>query len=140
MSTVLWANVLVDGAVTSDESDHLALYQHAERLDAITRELQLKPFLEICDTTDQRYNVEGHELPPGMTSTNELMAAEGSWMPLAGALAMLEALRGHIVAKNVRFGLLRNQQAQVLAELDEVIAFAREHAVREGEFNFAVVM
>lgn len=140
MSTVLWANVMVDGAVKSDECDHGALYQHAHRLDAITRVLQLTPFLELCDTTDQRYNVQALDLPPGMTSTNEVMAADGTWLPMPEALAMLQAVREHIVARNVRFGLLRNQQAQVLAELDEVIAFARAEGPRAQRFNFSVVM
>lgn len=139
MSTVLWANVLAAGQVTSDEVDHAALYRHAGRLDALTRSLGLRPFQEICDTTDQRFNVEDLELPAGMASTNELMAAQGAWMPLAEATTTLQALRAHIAAANVRFGLLNNQQSQVLAELDEVIAFAQAHASRAERFNFSVV-
>lgn len=140
MSTVLWANVLADGQVTSDQSDHPALYRHAARLDAIAKSLGLHPFLEICDTTDQQFNTEDLELPAGMTSTDELMAAQGAWMPLEAALSLLQALKDHIVSKNVRFGLLSNQQAQVLAELDEVSAFARSHATQAERFNFSVVM
>jgi len=140
MSTVLWANVLVAGQVTSDEVDHAALYRHAGRLDALTRSLGLHPFLELCDTTDQRFNVEGFELPAGMASTNELMAAQGAWMPFGEATTMLQALRDHIATANVRFGLLNYQQPQVLAELDEVIAFAKTHASRAERFNFSVVL
>jgi hypothetical protein len=130
----------VGGKVKSDETDHLALYKHAEKLDAITKTLRLQSFLEICDTTDQRYNADDDaELPEGMTSTNELMASQGSWMPITAAVALLQAVRNHIIAKNVRFGLLSNQQAQVVSELDEVIAFVSSEVGHAEKFNFSVV-
>lgn len=140
MSTVLWANVLVDGSVKSDESDHAALYRHAGKLDALTRSLQLPSFQALCDTTDQRFNVQDLELPAGMTSTNEWMARDGQWLPIAEATGMLQALRDHIVAKNVRFGLFSNQQSEVVAELDEVLAFAQAEVPTATKFNFSVVM
>lgn len=141
VSTVLWANVLLDGTVKSDEADHVALYKHADKLDTIATSLGLPSFLAICDTTDQRFNVEDEPLPAGMSSTNELMAKQGAWMSVGDAISLLEALRDHIVRKNVRFGLLANQQAQVLAELDEVLAFARTTAPSPStKFNFSVVM
>lgn len=80
------------------------------------------------------------ELPEGMSSTGELMAVDGSWAPVSEALHLLQALRDHVVAKKVRFGLLSNQQAQVVAELDEVIAFAKAHAGTGVRFNFSVVI
>jgi hypothetical protein len=140
MSTVLWANVLIDGAVVSDETDHAALYTHADKLDAITKALQLPPFLAICDTTDQRFNLDDTELSPGMTSTNELMAVDGAWMPMSSAMSYLRALRDHIVARNVRFGLFTNQHVPVVAELDAVLAFASAQAPRATQFNFSIVM
>lgn len=140
MSTVLWVNVLVGGQVKSDEVDRLALYKHADALDAIAKSLQLRSFLEICDTTDLRFNTEDIELPAGMASTNELMAAQGVWMPIPEALSLLQSLRDHIVAKKVRFGLLGNQHSQVVAELDETIAFAKSQAPQAERLNFSVVM
>lgn len=140
MSTVLWANVLIDGAVLSDESDHSALYHHAEKLDALAKTLALPSLLAIVDTTDLRFNVEDVELPPGLESTNEMMATSGAWMPIADAIALLSALRDHVVARQVRFGLLRNQHAEIVAELDEVLAFAREQSPKAQRFNFSVVM
>lgn len=140
MSTVLWANVLVEGKVVSDETDHLALYKHAEKLDALTKALQLPSFLEICDTTDQRFNTDDITLPAGMTSTNELMAAQGDWIPVSSAIQLLQTLRDHIVAKNVRFGLLGNQHQQVVGELDEVPGFAKSQSVPDAKFNFSVMM
>ena len=140
MSTVLWANLLVDGKVKSDEADHFALYKHANRLDAISKSLGLASFLGICDTTDQRFNVEDQPLPTGMSSTDELMAAQGSWMPVPEAMALLQALRDHIVQKNLRFGLFGNQQAEVIEELDEVLAFAKASASPTDKFNLSVVM
>lgn len=140
VSTVLWAHVLVDGKVVSEQADFLALYKHAQKLDAIAKELKLQSFLDICDTTDQRFNIDDIDLPPGMTSTTEVMAEEGAWMPAGDAAAYLEALRDHIVAKNVRFGLLSNQQAQVIVELEEVIGFVKSQAHVAEKFNFSVVM
>lgn len=140
MSTVLWANVLIGGKVKSDEADHPALYKHADKLDGITRALHLQPFLEICDTTDLRFNVEDTALPAGMSSTNELMAVQGSWMSMTSAVSFLQALRDHIADRKIRFGLLSNQHAQVVAELDEVLAFARAEAAGAEKFNFSVVM
>ncbi len=140
MSTVLWANVLIDGKVKSDQSDHLALYKHADKLNAISNSLGLQSFSEICDTTDRRFNLEDGELPAGMKSTNELMAAQGAWMPVKSAVLFLQALREHIIGKDVRFGLLSNKQAEVLAELDEVIAFVTAEAPHAESFNFSVVM
>lgn len=140
MSTVLWANVLQDGKVTSDQDDHLALYKHADKLDALTKVLQLPSFLGICDTTDLRFNTEDLELPEGMESTDELMAVRGAWMPVSDAVALLEALRKHIVDRKIRFGLLGNQHQDVVAELDAVLDFARAEAASPGRFNFSVVM
>ncbi len=140
MSTVLWANILIDGRVKSDEADHPALFKHAAKLDEISRILGIGSFLAICDTTDQRFNLENEALPAGMSSTNELMVAQGSWMPMSSVVPFLEALRDHVVANNVRFGLLSNQHAQVVAELDEVLAFAKAGVARATKFNFSVVM
>lgn len=141
MSTVLWANVLVDGEVRSDETDHLALYKHADKLDAISRDLKLPSFRAVCDTTDMKFNADDDlELPDGMTSTRELMAVQGAWMPMPSAVAYLETLRDHIVTRKVRFGLLSNQHAEVVAELDEVLAFVKAAPAEATKFNFAVIM
>lgn len=140
MSTVLWANLLVDGSVKSDQTDHVALYRHGGKLDAIAKELQLPSFLDICDTTDLRYNTDDLQLPEGASSTDEVMALNGTWIALAEAVLLLTSLRDHIVSNHVRFGLLSNQSAQVVAELEEVIAFAGSEGARAQKFNFSVVM
>lgn len=140
MSTVLWANVLVQGKVMSDKTDHVALYEHAARLDALAKSLNLPSFMEICDTTDLRFNIEDLELPVGVESTNEVMAVEGSWMPLPEAISLLRALRDHIFTNRVRFGIIRNHHARVLAELDDVAAFAEGELQHADRFNFCVVM
>lgn len=140
MSTVLWANVLAAGEVKSDQGDCFALYKHAGKLDSIATSLGLPSFVGICDTTDQRFNLEDKDLPAGMTSTDELMAAEGVWMPIKEAVNYLQALRDHVVQRNVRFGLLSNQQSEVVKELDEVIVFVNREAPSAQKFNFSVVM
>jgi hypothetical protein len=140
MSTVLWANVLVDGTVQSEQEDRAALYKHGDRLDALCKSLGLPSFLAACDTTDLRFNVEDLELPPGLSSTDQMMAADGVWMNLGEAIDMLEKLLTHIRSKKVRFGLLSNQHEDVVVELTEVIAFAKTHVGTEQKFNFSVVM
>lgn len=139
MSTVLWVNLLSDGKVTSNQSDYLELYQNVDKLDSLTEVLGLTSFEALCDTTDLRFNNDEFELPPGMASTDELMALEGVWLPVGDAVAMLAALRAHIVDKKVRFGLLSNQHGQVVAELDEVLAFANTAQAPEAKLNFSIV-
>jgi hypothetical protein len=140
MSTVLWANLLVDGKVQSEQADRYALYNHGTKLDTLTKSLGLTPFLEICDTTDLRYNTEDLELPPGVESTNDLMATEGTWIDTRDAVELLEKLLEHIRAKAVRFGMLSNQHAEVVAELAEVIEYVRANGTAAQKFNFSVVM
>ncbi|GAA5080886.1 hypothetical protein [Lysobacter panacisoli] len=140
MSTVLWANVLRDGVVRSEEQDRGALYKHADKLDAIAKKLGLPSFLSICDSTDARYNVdEDLELPEGMESTNEVMAVSGAWLARTDALSLLEGLLTHIRAEKTRFGLLSNQHDAVVEELDGVLGFLRGESGAE-KFNFAIVM
>lgn len=140
MSTVLWANVLQDGVVRSEEADRIALYRHADRLDAIAKKLGLPSFHAACDSTDAHYNADDDlELPEGMTSTTEVMAASGAWLPRAEALSLLEGLLAHVRAEKTRFGLLSNQHDAVVEELDGVLGFLRGEAGAE-KFNFAIVM
>jgi hypothetical protein len=141
MSTVLWANLLADGVVTSDEADRYALYKHADKLDTLCSSLGLPPFHGLLDTTDLQYNTDdAAELPEGVTSTNEVMATGGVWMDAQEALAYLERLVGHIRTHKIRFGLLNNQHEAVVRELEEVIAFVRGTAPPRSRFNFSVVM
>ena len=140
MSTVLWVNLLSDGQVTSDQADYLALYKHVDKLDSLTKTLGLPSFEALCDTTDLRFNNDEFELPAGMESTNEVMALEGAWLPVGDAIAMLETLRAHIVDKKVRFGLLGNQHDAVVAELAEVIEFAKAGQAPDRRLNFSIVM
>jgi len=140
MSTVLWANALLDGTVTSDQEDRDALYRHLDKLDEVCRSLGLTPLSEICDSTDMRFNVGDADLPEGMTSTNELMARDGVWLPGAEAVALLEELLAAVQERRMRFGLFRNDHDEVVRELSESLAFARTAASRGARFNFAMVM
>jgi hypothetical protein len=139
LSTVLWANVLVGGSVRCERQDRLALYRHAKKLDAISKQLGLASFLSACDSTDMRFNVEDMELPEGMASTTDVMAATGSWLARADAVALLEGLLAHIRAEKTRFGFLQNQHQQVVDELSAVIGFLHGETGAE-KFNFAIVM
>lgn len=140
MSTVLWANRLEDGQVTSDESDKYALHRHLPQLDRLAAAAGVAPLSSWCDSTDLRFNVEDIELPAGMSSTNEWMARDGVWVEADAAVRGLSALIATIESKRPRFGLLRNDCDAVLAELREAFAFAEDAAARGARFNFSVVM
>ena len=139
MSTVLWANLLVNGKVESDAEDRYALFDQTDKLDELCRSLKLPSFESICDSTDVRFNMDEFELPDGMESTSEYMALHGVWMDLPEAIRMLDGLLAHIKAKSVRFGLLKNQHDQVVSELTEVVAFAKAHQGDAAKFNFSIV-
>ncbi len=139
MSTVLWANQLLDGAVTSDQEDRYALYRHLDRLDKVCRSLGITPLSEICDSTDMQFNLGDAELPEGMTSTNDLMARDGVWVPAVEAVALLEGLLAAVREKQIRFGILRDDHDEVVRELSESLAVARAAAAQGAKFNFAVV-
>jgi len=139
VSTVLWANRLVDGIVTSDEEDKPALFSHTRKLDAVSRKLGLAPFSELCDSTDVRFNHGDLALPPGAESTNEVMAQEGVWVDAPQAVQRLQALLAHITRQQTRFGLLRNDHDQVVEELQQSIGFAEAAAAAGARFNFGIV-
>ncbi|MCE9522062.1 MAG: hypothetical protein K8S25_06475 [Alphaproteobacteria bacterium] len=140
MSTVLWANFLLNGIVTSDESDKPALHKHATKLDGICLDTSKLSFEAICDSTDVTFNLGDEELPEGMASTNEVMAKSGVWMDGAEAVRMLTAALAHIQEKQTRFGLLKNDYEQVVSELEESITHAKAAASSGGKFNFSIVM
>lgn len=139
MSTVLWANQLSDGAVTSDQEDRYALYRHLDKLDKVCRSLGMTPLSAICDSTDMQFNLGDAELPEGMTSTNDLMARDGVWVPAVEAVALLEGLLAAVREKQIRFGILRDDHDEVVRELSESLAVARAAAAQGAKFNFAVV-
>lgn len=140
MSTVLWANVLVDGKVTSDEADKYALYKHTKKLDKLTGKLNVAGFLSAQDFTDMQFNVSDEELPAGMESTDELMAQSGVWIEGSDAIEMIEKLIAHIVDANVKFGIIGSDADEVVAELKESLEFAKKAQEANGKFNFSVVM
>ena len=109
MSTVLWANLLIDGKVQTDGEDRSALFAHTDKLDSLCTSLGIPSFAGLCDSTDARFNMDEFELPKGMESTNDHMALHGVWMALPDATRLLQTLLDHIREKSVRFGLLRNQ-------------------------------
>jgi hypothetical protein len=140
MSTVLWANVLINGKVDSDELDKYALYKHSKKLDKITKSLNIFNFEAAQDFTDMKYNMSDEDLPEGMESTDELMAKEGVWVSGAEAHEMLDKLISHISEQGVRFGLLGNDHEEVVRELKESLQFANRAKSKNGMFNFSVVM
>lgn len=140
MSTVLWANLLVDGVVTSDESDKPALHRHTDKLDGLFQRVAGIAFTTFCDTTDLAFNLGDDELPEGVTSTNEVMAVSGKWIPANEAVRAITAALAEIETRKTRFGLLRNDHDDVVAELKESLAYASSTAAADARFNFCVVM
>ncbi|WP_295400210.1 hypothetical protein [uncultured Thiocystis sp.] len=80
------------------------------------------------------------ELPDGVKSTNELMAREGVWKSANDALAILNGLLAAINSEKPRFGVLKNDDDAVVAELSENIEYARKGSEVGAKFNFSVVM
>ena len=119
MSTVLWANVLEDLNVVSDECDKYALYKHSKKLDKLTKKLKTVGFASVQDTTDVQFNLSDQELPEGITSTDEVMSKEGVWVSGSEAVEMIEALIRHITDKNLRFGVFSDDSKEIIRELKE---------------------
>lgn len=140
MSTVLWANVLINGEVKSDQNDLYALYKHSKKLDKLTKKLGTINFVSTHDFTDLQFNLSQDELPDGMESTDELMAENGVWVPASEARIMIEALIAHITSERVKFGLFKDDVKQVLSELNESLELARQAGSENAMFNFSVVM
>jgi len=140
MSTVLWANYLDDGNVVSDESDKRALYKFADKLDRICDGLGLGRLSGLQDSTDLEVNLSETALPEGMQSTNELMAKKGNWKPAGEARALLESLLEAVRNGEHRFGMFSDAVDEVVRELEECIAHAREAEEKGAKFNLSVVM
>ena len=140
MSTVLWANHLLNGEVVSDESDKGALYKHAEKLDKLASAAKVEPFSSLLDHTDIQFNLGDGELPEGMDSTNQLMARDGVWKPANDALAILNGLLGAITTAKPRFGVVKNDYEAIVAELSESVEYAKKASAVGAKFNFSVVM
>jgi hypothetical protein len=140
MSTVLWANLLIDGVVSSDESDKVALHRHLDKLDGIFQRVAGVSLQSFCDTTDLEFNLGDDDLPEGMTSTNQIMAVSGKWIPAADAARAITAVLSEIEGRKTRFGLLRNDHDAIVAELKEGLACAGGASATEARFNFCIVM
>lgn len=140
MSTVLWANYLDNGKVVSECSDLYALYRYTDKLDAICDRIDIPRLSSLHDTTDIQFNLGEDDLPEGMESTDDLMAADGIWTEAAEARRMLESLLAVIREERPRFGLFGNAVEQVIAELEESLELARRAETKGALFNFSVVM
>lgn len=140
MSTVLRANLLDNGRVISDRRDKYALYKHSKKLNKLSAKLGVSSFLSAQDFTDLQFNLSEDELPPGASSTDELMAREGNWLAAQDALIMLQKLIEHIETRQVKFGLFKDDRDAVLRELEESLETARRADSVNGMFNFSVAM
>jgi len=139
MSTVLWANALIDGKVKSDESDKYALYKHSKKLDKLTKQVGVISFSSVQDFTDVQFNLNEEDLPDGMNTTDELMALNGVWISGEQSVVMLEGLISEISTRKIKFGLLKDGSQEILRELEESLVTAQEAKNKNGKFNFSVV-
>lgn len=139
MSTVLWANILINGEVQSDQADKWALYKHQSKLNRLSRNLHVASFNDACDDTDLRFHFDQQSLPPGMQSTDQLMASKGRWLDVDQAERMLETLLLYITTQKLRFGWLRDDRLEVERELKDSIHFLQQAKVGGGKFNFSIV-
>ena len=140
MSTVLWANYLVDGKVVSEEADYYALYRYIKKLDTICRKIKVIPLSEMLDFTYMEFNVRDLELPEGMGSTVDVMAASGNWVDADKAVNALDLLKVYLIEHYPRIGLLQNATPDIIDELEESLDFASKAETLSAKFNFSVVM
>jgi len=140
MSTVYWSNSLIAETVSSDNEDLYALYKHTKKLDALCKKLGIQEISSFIDNTDLLVNLEQLDMPAGMESTDELMAAQGNWVDAQLAANVLEQLCEHVKTNEVKFGLVSNARGDVIEELELCAKFARASAEKGGTFNFAMVM
>ncbi|MBX3585446.1 MAG: hypothetical protein KF796_02290 [Ramlibacter sp.] len=139
MSTVLWANQLVNGEVVSENEDYYVLYKHGKRIDAICKELKLRPLTSFCDLTDVKFNNDESDLPPGAMSTNDVMKVSGVWIDGKEAHEVLDRVLQYVKEKSPRFGFLKNELSDVIDELEASIKFAEAAKTANAKFNFSVV-
>ena len=140
MSNVLWANMLVNGEVESDESDKYAIYDHSEQLEELTKKLDVVSFVAMQDFTDMTFNLEEAELPEGIDSTDELMAKNGTWVSGLEAVEMHEKVIAHLTSNSTDLGFTDEIVKAILHELRESLRFAIKAKESEAKFNFSVVM
>jgi len=140
MSTVLWANYLLDGKVVSDEIDHYAIYKYTNKLDAICIKIGVMPLSEMLDFTDMEYNTNEMQLPAGVESTSQLMAKTGNWVDATKALNALDHLNAYLIEHYPRIGLLQNATPDIIDELEECLDWASKAESLSAKFNFSVVM
>ena len=140
MSTVLWANYLVDGQVVSEEADYPALYHHVDKLDEICHKLEIIPISDMVDSTDREFNALDMELPEGMESTTDIMAAEGRWIAADEAVEAMDELKAYLIEHYPHIGLLHNATPDIITELEESIDWAITAESLSAKFNFSIVM
>ncbi|QIK38791.1 hypothetical protein GWK36_13280 [Caldichromatium japonicum] len=141
MSTVLWANYLLDdGEVVSDESDKWALFEYSDTLDEVASAAGLEPFSSLIDDTDFQFNLsDADELPDGMESSDELMARDGVWRDAGEALVILNGLYDLLVQERPE-DIAEEDYDDLLNELSESIEYARQAHELGAKFNLAVIM
>ena len=124
MGSTLSANILSRGMVRSDPRPKAALHRHRGKLDSIALGIGVALFDELCDT----------EIRP---SQRQEPAAAGVWLDAQEALRTLTSLLAEIESRRIRFGLLHDEHAEVVTELRDAIAFAKQ-AEPGDRFNFTL--
>ncbi len=140
MSQVLWTNTLINQKLETDSSDLFMLNKFSKKLDEMTRKAGVLPFTSLLDSTDLMVNYGQLDLPENMQSTDQLMIEAGQWVTGEEAVEILERLITIIQKDNIKFGMINNNQQEVLEELSKGLIAARRAAKANGFFNFALVM
>ena len=118
----------------------ILIYKHSKKLDKLTRQLGVRSFLSAQDFTDLQFNLGDDELPPGVESTEQLMARNGTWMAAQDAVEMLSNLIRHIDERKIKFGFFSDDRDAVLQELEQSLAIAERANSVNGMLNFSVVI
>lgn len=140
MGTTLWVigkATMADG----DDYDHSALFNAAERLDALCQQLGVEKLSTFIDWTDYSANISEEFDFPGADG----FGTEVSWFPPDDALPTLRALRSSLAedeaAREALFEpSLRHLSDEILEELDDCIMKLEGIRAAGDVFHLSAVM
>ena len=140
MNKVLTLNSLNGETVTSDRADKNTLGEFSNKLDKICRKHGVFLFSELMDYTHFSLGRGGIPFPEGMSLNDEVMAEHGKWFDAEDVYNQLSTLKNILQQKPIRFGLFKDQNDQILLELDECINFIKIAKEQGYKVNISVTV
>ncbi len=139
MSSSLWINIRHSERYESNQSDHSALLDLAEPLDALAAQLSVQPLSDFYDYTDLRYN---------MDETGEFEEAETGWPADAAqwfdASAALRSVNAILAYLQTRPQAMDAQDGWTQAEVEDELLDCKSELQRavaeERTIHLCIVM